>query len=83
MCSLSFEDPWLAAASSDGAITLLDINAALKAKRAGGRQGQGPLAASGARSFTAPGCSPQCVDVAGQWLAAGERAPLRVAVMSG
>ena len=81
--SLSFEDPWLAAATYSGSILLLDIEAALKG-------GKGPDGASNSHRNRTPLQQPNraarqrltvpmgpalCVDMADCYLACGSGKP--------
>ena len=71
--ALAFEDPWLSAAMSDGTVLLLDVEAAMRARRTASQRGQAAAGGAAARTLAAPGYASYCVDIADQWLAAGER----------
>lgn len=67
MQALAFEDPWLASASGDGSIILLNVEAQLKA---------GPGArglSSTCRQLSTPGGPAFCVDIGEQWLCCGSQ----------
>ncbi|KAL3152980.1 hypothetical protein ABBQ38_012009 [Trebouxia sp. C0009 RCD-2024] len=66
--SLSLEDPWLAAALTDGTVALLNIEAAMRQRQQGRPPAQGPPPK---RLFQQPSGAACCADLADQWLAAG------------
>lgn len=79
--ALAFEDPWLTAALADGTLALLDVDAAMRARRSFSQRAQ-TAAGAAARVFALPSFSPHCVDISGQWLAAGERECSSMALLS-
>ena len=66
--SLSLEDPWLAAALTDGTVALLNIEAAMRQRQQGRTAAQPPPPK---RLFQQPSGAACCADLADQWLAAG------------
>ncbi|KXZ53795.1 hypothetical protein GPECTOR_6g713 [Gonium pectorale] len=68
LTGLSFEDPWLASAGADGCIMLQDSEQALA-----GAGGPPRALSTSCRALHCPaGQPPLCLDLADQWLAAGE-----------
>ncbi len=68
MGSLILEDPWLAAALSDGTVALLNTEAAMRQRHHGRSLGGSPAPR---RLFQLPGGAAYCADLADQWLVAG------------
>lgn len=68
MGSLTLEDPWLAAALSDGSVALLNTEVAMR-QRQHGRPSSASLPPR--RVFQLPGGAAHCADLADQWLVAG------------
>ena len=68
MGSLTLEDPWLAAALSDGTVALLNTEVAMR-QRHHGRTTSG--SSTPRRLFQLPGGAAYCADLADQWLVAG------------
>lgn len=66
--SLTLEDPWLAAALSDGTVALLNTEVAMR-QRHHGRPSSASLPPR--RVFQLPGGAAYCADLADQWLIAG------------
>ena len=66
--SLSLEDPWLAAALTDGTVALVNIEAAMRQRQQSRTAGQ---TSSTKRLFQQPTGAAWCADLADQWLAAG------------
>ena len=79
--SLSLEDPWLAAALTDGTVALLNTEAAMRQRQQGRTAAQ---SASSKRLFQQPSGAACCADLADQWLAAGsgDRPLLKLICMS-
>jgi len=65
---LTLEDPWLAAALSDGTVALLNTEVAMR-QRHQGRPSSASLPPR--RVFQLPGGAAYCADLADQWLVAG------------
>ncbi|KAL0022798.1 hypothetical protein WJX79_009380 [Trebouxia sp. C0005] len=66
--SLTLEDPWLAAALSDGTVALLNTEVAMRQRRHG-RPSSASLPPR--RVLQLPGGAAYCADLADQWLVAG------------
>lgn len=66
--SLSLEDPWLAAALTDGTVALLNTDNAMRQRPQGRAASQ---AAATKRLFQLPSGAAGCADLADQWLVAG------------
>ena len=73
--SLSFEDPWLASASSDGTVALIDIEAQLRdgpgAGSARGGASRSAAATPSRRQLHTPSGPAYCVDIADQRVVCG------------
>ncbi len=65
---MTLEDPWLAAALSDGRVALLNTEVAMR-QRHHGRPSSASLPPR--RVFQLPGGAAYCADLADQWLVAG------------
>lgn len=67
--SLSFEDPWLAAALADGSVAMLQTDVAAKHAKHG--QGLQTATKANSRLFQMPQGGTHCVALSDQWLVAG------------
>ncbi len=79
MGSLTLEDPWLAAALSDGTVALLNTEVAMR-QRHHGRPSSASLPPR--RVFQLPGGAAYCADLADQWLIAGSGQCVQVKMLS-
>ena len=66
--SLTLEDPWLAAALSDGTVALLNTEVAMRQRH---HRNSSSASAPPKRLFQLPAGAAYCADLADQWLVAG------------
>ena len=66
--SLTLEDPWLAAALSDGTVALLNTEVAMRQRH---HRANSSASAPPKRLFQLPAGAAHCADLADQWLVAG------------
>lgn len=69
--ALSFEDPWLATASGDGTVILLNTETQLGRAGSAGGAGAGRCLSANCRQLQAPGGAAFCVDLADCWVVCG------------